>query len=971
MAFADTKLTDDLILIEFKVNDGSKISSEILPLNEKLYLPIRQVASLLQTEVNFDRSTKIITFKDKVNSSPITINTIEKTITIGENQLDVSTNQFFWIEKSISITDEAMVAKELIETIFNAKIEYSEDDLLVKIEASYLKKAANNQGIKQNKEQDDTIRPDKKNFTLKALQTNYSAQTRLSQFTSLNNSTNNLSFGNFLNLNFLGEAEGGTYRSGPAFFFSDKEIGFAGMRQSWQKKIDDKFGLVLGDTSVQLNRLTSGGQIFGTRFGSPRSIGLSQDISITLQGACVMGSEVLLIINGQQISRQVCLENHYAFNYIPRLINPNNAYQIVQRNTDGSELTLREDRFTFYGELLPAKSKTWQGFLGSPPLEILNSSSSISLNNQDNNSDTNIVPNRLMTGGQFQYGLNQRLTLEGILMADRIIGGANFAEPIFRSEGYLPYFPNSAFLSGQTASIGLYARPKDNFGFRLNTGLSHSDDISRAKLFRGGFGNSVSLDYDWRLKNFSQIGNLFFLSPNYYASGGTTGNIAGANFSLTGSVGRQFMRASFQSNLFNLDKKSVGGIRTRSVASFSHTMRFSPLTSLQNTILYRTFKDDGSELGSLNYNNFLFHKITPRLVGTVGTRTFISNSIKPKQEQSLFSELSLGGFYLIGKTKRQQINFAAGFSNENDIRLYLQGRFNYKKMIYQPSINIVRSGNGSTGYTLGNGLFWQSKQGSRFGIEYTVSSITSPFYAFDSVGGIMINTTNRNINHSLALNLSNTLGFVDGKPHLLTSTEAGYLKAKAFIDLNKNGQQDGTEQIFNKAVLQFNGKEYKTDSKGIIIVSDIPVGNYTTSLDARSLPITLNNVRDFAKIAIESGQTTNVLFPLTINAGSITGKITIKSPDGKIKSAGNIVIIAIDKNGKEVSYTYTDNEGYYTLSELAPEEYIIKIDKADVKNRNLLLDKEEQKVNIPMQLEDFIEIKNINFEASQSLFGSY
>ena len=171
--------------------------------------------------------------------------------------------------------------------------------------------------------------------------------------------------------------------------------------------------------------------------------------------------------------------------------------------------------------------------------------------------------------------------------------------------------------------------------------------------------------------------------------------------------------------------------------------------------------------------------------------------------------------------------------------------------------------------------------------------------------------------------------------------------------------------------MQFNGKEYKTDSKGIIIVSDIPVGNYTTSLDARSLPITLNNVRDFAKIAIESGQTTNVLFPLTINAGSITGKITIKSPDGKIKSAGNIVIIAIDKNGKEVSYTYTDNEGYYTLSELAPEEYIIKIDKADVKNRNLLLDKEEQKVNIPMQLEDFIEIKNINFEASQSLFGSY
>lgn len=971
MAFADSKLVDELVLVEIKVNDGTKIASEALLVEEKLYLPIRQVASLLQIENNFDRSSKIITFKDKANGSAVAVNTIDKTITIADQQLDINTNQFFWIDKSISITDEALLAKDLIEKLFEAKIEYSEDDLLVKIEAAYLKKANTGQNKGQKKETDDTIKPNKKRFSLRALQTNYSAQTRLSQLNSINNSTSNLSFGNFLNLNFVGEAEDGIYRAGPAFFFSDEQIGFAGMRQSWQKKIDDKFGLILGDTNVQLNRITSGGQIFGARFGSPRSLGLTQDVSVTLQGACIEGSEILLIVNGQQLSRQSCLNSHYAFNYIPRLIDPNNSYQIVQRNTDGNEAILREDRFTFYGELLPVKVKTWQAFAGTPPLELLNNSSSISFVNKNNASDQDIIPNRLTGGGQFQYGLTQRLTAEGILMADKIMGGVNFPEPIFRTREFLPYFSNPAFLNGQTASIGLYSRPKDNFGIRLNAGLSHSQDISQAKLFRSGFGNSFSVDYDWRLKNFSQIGNIFYLSPNYYVPGGSLGNIAGANFSLTGSYGRQFLRANLQSNLFNLDQKSVGGLRSNNVASFSHIMRFSPRTSLQNILIYRSFQNDLSEVNALNYSNFFFRKITPRLVGTIGARTSQIATLKPNSESSLFSELSFGGFYLIGKKKQYQINFASGFSSNNDLRLFLQGRFSYKKLIYQPFINIVKGATGSKGYTIGNGLFWQSEQGSRFGIEYIVSTITSPFFAIDQNSGSIINTTNQNINHSLSLNLSNTLGFIDGKPRLLTSAETGYLKAKAFIDLNKNNEQDGNEQTFNKAVLFFNGKEYKTNKNGEIIISDIPRGTYTTNLEPKSLPITLNNIRDFVKVLIEAGQTTNLVFPLTINAGSISGQIVIKSPDGKPKSAGNVVIVAHDKDNKEVSYTYTDTEGYYTLSELAPGDYTIKVDPIDIKNRNLILTKEDYKVNIPMKLDDFVEINNIDFEASQSLFGSF
>ncbi|HEY9886570.1 MAG TPA: carboxypeptidase-like regulatory domain-containing protein, partial [Vampirovibrionales bacterium] len=168
--------------------------------------------------------------------------------------------------------------------------------------------------------------------------------------------------------------------------------------------------------------------------------------------------------------------------------------------------------------------------------------------------------------------------------------------------------------------------------------------------------------------------------------------------------------------------------------------------------------------------------------------------------------------------------------------------------------------------------------------------------------------------------------------------------------------------------LMFREKPLNVDSQGKLLVTDVPKGIYEMYLDPLSLPIALIPIEQTFRFQVESGQMTELSFPVKLSGGTVTGQVIVSLIDGKTVSAENIVVIAVDKDGKEVAYTYVDRYGYYTLSEIPPGEYTIKIDQVDIQKRNLSFQIASKKVNIPLVLDDIVEVNDIDFEATQSVY---
>jgi len=98
--------------------------------------------------------------------------------------------------------------------------------------------------------------------------------------------------------------------------------------------------------------------------------------------------------------------------------------------------------------------------------------------------------------------------------------------------------------------------------------------------------------------------------------------------------------------------------------------------------------------------------------------------------------------------------------------------------------------------------------------------------------------------------------------------------------------------------------------------------------------------------------------PLLATPGSISGRVAVKK-EGMVNS--DVIILLLDKNGKEIKYTTTDSAGGYYIGSIAPGEYSIVVDKNYLDYNGLQMSiNEGQKVSIPIVTDDFIDIENID-----------
>jgi len=406
---------------------------------------------------------------------------------------------------------------------------------------------------------------------------------------------------------------------------------------------------------------------------------------------------------------------------------------------------------------------------------VFASRSAIGLGSEGGNTRPDPFPRKIIGAAQYKYGLSDRLTLETTLSADRLIRGA--LEP---TNDILPVFNNQSGLDGQTLSFGLYSRPKDRFGLRLGGALSNSRDATVAQLSRTGIGRALSLDYDWRYKKFASIGNFYYFSPEFYNTGSSSNNKAGGNLPFTGAYKKNFFRLNASTYITNLDKKSRNGLNERSGFAFNHNYRPNNKIQIQNNVVYRKFENDFSESNSASYRTFALLNINKRVSLTAAAIATNRKNIRPTLQTDFQGQATLGGILFLDKRRHNQLSQSFSIDLDNNFTSYTQFRWRYKNWIFQPSFSWQTGANGSRNFRLANGIFWQGFNSSRLSFEYAITSSEFAGSLYDPYGAIIVGSKNKSVSHSIALNIQTVLGFIDNKPHVLSSLQSGYIKAQVF-----------------------------------------------------------------------------------------------------------------------------------------------------------------------------------------------
>ncbi|MDJ0625553.1 MAG: hypothetical protein QNJ31_04210 [Candidatus Caenarcaniphilales bacterium] len=932
--------------------------SEILEFDNQIYLPVRQLAELTDVEIEYDRRNRTIKFKEVLSANEVEISAIEKQIKVAGSILEPSTNPVYWIQNSFFLKEEILISKDLIENLLDLKINYDANELIFSVFTNRNLKILRPKLRFSDDLDEEIVNPlEPPKFNLKTIQSSYSARGQAVQSTSPSQSNNRSFLINNLDVDLVAEVGNGTYRAGPNFFFIEDKFGLSGIRQSWRKNLKKNLGLILGDNNVQMSRLNfSGADILGAQIGTPLTIGSSLSDTLLFEGSCETNSEILLLLNEQRIARVVCRADSYSFPNIPRLINPNNIYKVVQRNTDGTEVVLREERLSFYADLIPEGEKRWQTFLGRPSLTVFRQPS------VDGRVTEPQIPNKVIGGSQIRYGLTPRITIEGDVSGDYLLSRPDFFNPNDFNNDFLILDPR--LMSGQTASVGISTRPRDSFGIHWNAAISNASSPYFGEFLREGAGYASFVDFDWRGKNFSNRGSLYYFSPEFYSSGGTVGNRMGGNLSFAGTIKKHSLTANFQRDVNNLDGKSFEGRQNLDRFTVNHNYRVSSRASMQNTLNYSKTKSNLFDSRVTTGRSFLRYALNSRMDATFSSG-FVNQELKtPSLSRNFLGDVTIGGTYFLNRKKTNQLNFGGSIFSDDTKNYFLQGRFGYKQFVYQPAISLFQGRNNANGFSLTNGLFWQSKDGLRIGVEHTFSNIENTFGTELGDRGKTETTS-----HDVSVTLFNTIGFFDGKPHILPSPLiGGYLRGKVFLDLNNDGTQQSEEPGIPNAKIVLRDKPLETDAQGNFSLINIPEGKYEAYIDTLSLPFTLTPANQFFRFKVESGKITELNFTVSLNAGSVSGTLTLRDLKGNVVESNNIVVVAIDSEGNEAAYTYTSRNGSYILSELPPGEFTIKIDEAEIVSRNIDVKSSLKKVTIPLNMDDVIEIEDINLDALQTSF---
>ncbi len=157
-----------------------------------------------------------------------------------------------------------------------------------------------------------------------------------------------------------------------------------------------------------------------------------------------------------------------------------------------------------------------------------------------------------------------------------------------------------------------------------------------------------------------------------------------------------------------------------------------------------------------------------------------------------------------------------------------------------------------------------------------------------------------------------------------------------FLDLNQNGKRDKGEPRAYGLTFHMNGGRMETDDKDTTIrVLDLePYVNYILELNRNSFENIAWQIKNrTVSVAVDPNSLKLVEVPVFV-AGEVSGMVYVKGKSGN-KGQGRIIVNFYREDNTLAARTLTESDGYFSYLGLAPGNFLVKVDSAQMQKLQL------------------------------------
>jgi hypothetical protein len=972
----------DTAVVTLRINNKIAYDFEVILWPDgSVSVPIKTLAQLVDVPVQQNHVNHNLSFTQPNTEDTVQIDYEKNSILVGTNLIEVRNPKLIYMQEGFLIENDIFVPEQIARDLLDVKTNFIQETYAFNLATDRVLKAF----IQINEGADDsssfvyedpvnevnTAQKQNKVFSLKQL--NYRIGSSMNQTSGRTSNSNAAASAGFT---ATGNLFGGEYNIGASTNYGPQGMTIGGYRASLDY-VRPRYELSLGATNARLSDLGGGSSIWGVRFGSVGAAGGSS-IPRLIQGNGDDNSYVELYINGVLSDKALVQNGRFEFDSL-KYGNEKTLHIVVEQiGEDGGRKKVYDRKFSTDAQLLAPGQKQFLVFSG-----IDSSAMSQQLYLFGDRFDRSYVqPVKYVSGARFRMGLSENLTMGVNVAKDFIIRQpSRLMFNNFRKLSSARAYRNGRSSSGAIVSIDMDYKPNDNFSMESEIGISSA--TSKVDPFFDPDGTDVGgfIAFNYRNPRYNLNGKAFSYGPDFYSPGSSSlmdkrGFELGAS-TRVGPVNLSGFMTRYNSNL---DNYFEGGQATVMDYSLYASGKIDEYSTLRAGVRSQGAENSFYFDRDITYDVTLNRKLSSKADMTVNYARTVRKTQTPSTTQVTTSS---------NNTLNAQLNYDAGklgivrLSHEmmmlDPVDRILLGEVEHSyftEPIYSKNLRITldrsqqpikgvivspnvgyRYGGQNKGFNFGVNLGYMFRSGRQIALNYAYNSSFGKYIsgAF-SFGG--------NRSHTLSLNFSDTLGFGVNKnmnqgPQSAFDATSGIVKGAVFADLNQNGVRDPGEDGLAGIDVNFqNLFTVTTDDKGEFIAT-VNEGLRKVGVDKETLPVIYTPTVADALVNVKRERVYVANLGLIVTPGSISGQVEV---DKEGISNTEVIVLLLDKNGREVKYTTTDSRGGFYIGSVAPGEYTVVVDKNYMDYKGLqMAEQTGEAVTIPLVTDDFVDIEDINF----------
>lgn len=953
------------------LNDKNYFDIEILQnKNNKILLPAKQIADILQIPIKINHSTKDLTFGNiKITKTDV-----------YENGSKINSLKNVYLQKGLmdEVKDEIFCDEKTLSKIFNANIKVNNSDLsvFIKTENDLYKdeEEEEEESVKEEKPfkayTDVLVPMEKKKFTLDTIQVDNSTMGDAASQIYQNSKSKSYMFSNNSRVTLKGNAYDGDYRVDLSTNnYKQKLLNFGGLSFNYKnkyKKTHYEVGKVSGfkDKNYQLGTQLIGAQIFDYDPNKTEYRDITGKVNET--------SIVNVYVNDKFHSTLNTYKGTYSLNQLFLNEEPKKI-EVEEEKEDGTKEIVLTKIFPKYREDndgISEKEKRKSFFMGVSGFQDRLFSQNGYLYEMN--------AKKFVAGARYQYALSENLFSDTKILGDRIISQSKntiWGQNFYNNNSILSMgtYKNPNTMHGLTALNSLNYYPKENLRLSSVFGISQAEDTLQNRKLAG---YTFALNADYKKENYNLNLGLYNQSTDFYLAGAEYGFVSdriGARFGGGYSYKNWSLSGNYNKYYSNLEKKYGASVTDFDEVNCSLSGRIKDFALVRYNFSGRRGTNNIGENISYYSDLNVTKNFRRNFAIEAGKQEsyYSTEYFNPTDSNtgfnSLFSTIYTKVRIPMPKNKgmleigNDNVNYVS-----NDIpKNYNLMKFNYTFPEMKRLLLTVGAGYRYTGVEKG------FNYNANIGYRLKSGMVVSLGYQYNTSGGYMIDNMYipTNARHSINLTMNDTYAVMGSgiKSVGYADSSNGFVEVIAFLDKNNNGRYDegdvGVENVPVK--LSWVNDTVYTDKNGKIPLATADRGVYKVSLDNEKLQSNLSckkETKDSQLVLVNPKSKTNVEFKLVSSVGNIKGNLKIIDDFGRNMQIKDFIVVLHDEKDVEVAYSTVDKYGNYYFSGVAPGKYTLMLDESFLQDNNLqpFEDKGKQEIDIPFVYKDFVDLNDKN-----------